>query len=349
MAQLKEVAEQKDFLLKCVKEIDKYLYDNKEEIVPDPPFCESIFVTSKSDYQIYNLKVIVFQIKKLMEGIEKGRFYNFPISEKKIELIINNFVKDIKRFIQKEKITHLERSLNICCKLSQTQFDSKDIFEMILIRCADKTKIGSTHNVELYLNNLIRQASIRLAVELKVKEIIGFKSYLDNKGQKKFISIITIINFLKNSKKKWLDIPIELDEIKSIYLWACDFIHNGKIIYEWQIHHALYSLCDLFDITKANEFNTEQYCEDLYFRKGGKEPFSFCEEYIKMINSDEIATPNNISYFKVDKDIWDLEDAMNADKKIGLKNGVIKLDVKEFGWDQSIFDSSVNSYIKSYK
>lgn len=336
MQQIKEknenVEKKKDFLLKCANEIDKYLFNQKEKIVSNLSFCKSIFDKSERDYQVYNLKVIAFQIKQLIDGIEMGSFYNLPIDEKKIESIIDDFVKDIKRFIQEEKIQSLQGILGNVWSFGQTGFHSKAVFDIILIQCVDGTKIDSYDTIELYLKNL-KQTSIRLAIELKVKEIIGFKSYLNHKGQEKFISISKIINFLKRDGKKWLDIPISLDELKSIYLWASNFVHNGKIIYEWQIHHSLYSLHDLFDVTKAKKFDIIQYLKDLCPESSGDNDQFYNNMTDFYLNKS--ACSNNISYFKKDKDICALEEAMNADKEIGQKNGKIKLDVGEFGWDTS--------------
>jgi len=78
---------------------------------------------------------------------------------------------------------------------------------------------------------------IRLAIELKLKAIVGFVSseIRLSDGQIKASNefpALRVISFLLSSDL--FEFPASLSEIKKIYNWSCGFVHTGeKNIFGW--------------------------------------------------------------------------------------------------------------------
>ncbi|MEJ8918202.1 hypothetical protein WL832_26925 [Escherichia coli] len=145
---------------------------------------------------------------------------------------------------------------------------------------------------------------IRVAIENKIKSIIGFKSLaiIKNNGDKinsNEFPFAGVINELISTN--CLELPCSLKDVKNIYQWGCEFCHTGEKEPVWLSMKALeiIALLFIYEHQKKNEINVIELW--------GHE-----EDIInKLIEYKGVVKP--LFYFKDEWSVQKLQDHLNKD------------------------------------
>lgn len=135
---------------------------------------------------------------------------------------------------------------------------------------------------------------IRLALELKLRTIIGFEKYetmLD--GERTFstedLPFPALLKALRSID--CLDLPCSIVNIKNVYQWACNFCHTGEKEFVWLTMKALEIISPLYtyeeqkksevEISKlwsTEEMSEEDLCKRLIQHSGPTRPLYYFRE-----------------------------------------------------------------------
>lgn len=88
---------------------------------------------------------------------------------------------------------------------------------------------------------------IRQAIELKIKNMIGFERVTEKNGNFKIVSISRIIKFF-DDRKEFFEMPLPMKTLLAINEWTNTFIHTGIVPFCWQSLEAIDLIECLFSI-----------------------------------------------------------------------------------------------------
>jgi PHD/YefM family antitoxin component YafN of YafNO toxin-antitoxin module len=213
-----------------------------------------------------HMSIIVEQAEKLLSIDKNLRIAGFNECELDRVKLCSQFIEDIRLFYTDFKI---DIGSNIIASYGQQVITSKALFNIARARELKE----SYSNVELNDNVSAYESFsvpfiIRLAIENKLKGMIGFESsdvtFYDRKKKQFNEKLNTdefptslVIKFLKNGRL--IESPCSFLDIENIYKWACAFTHTGKREYIWLKLKALECLHDLFayEINKKYKFSPD--------------------------------------------------------------------------------------------
>lgn len=195
-----------------------------------------------------HFSVIVEQAKKILANCKGQPLCGLEHWEEDKEFLISFFADDLMQFLTEKKIR--VPSINSLV-FAQTMIPEKAIFNIARSRVLPAT-YGS---IELANHPIAYQTFsipflLRLAIENKIKSIIGFVSsdIVRSKGLAIFntqdIPVAGLIRELK--ALNCLSIPCSLDDLEQIYKWSCQFCHTGRKEYMWLSLKAIDVLAPLF-------------------------------------------------------------------------------------------------------
>ena len=178
---------------------------------------------------------------------------------------------------------------------------------------------------------------IRLAIEEKVKGIVGFKSS-DIKvgdGVIRGSSEFPIVQVLTGLKElDCMNVPIDFQEVKDIYAWSCRFCHTAKKEYVWMVLKALDKLYPLFDYDE--QCKTQKPIEDVW----GDTQQDEVSLIVKLSNYKRCLQP--LYYLK---DSWTLNKVMDAlNEKLAPGGRRIYLDTTEFDEREGLYSAQHDRY-----
>lgn len=217
-----------------------------------------------------NLNIIVEQAERVIAAIDNPGLYEDHIgilpSSVDIKSIAGLFVSDIRQFATENPDLKL---LGSDFYLSQDQLPSYTLFRLSRSKLLPDTYgryiefLGQENAFSIYSVPFI----IRLAIESKLKGMVGFKSseIRLSDGRKKVSSefpALKIINFLISSGL--VESPLPFEEIKKIYSWSCEFVHTGRKEYIWMSLKAVSSLNILF----SKDYSQYYGCKIRYLKSG---------------------------------------------------------------------------------
>lgn len=82
---------------------------------------------------------------------------------------------------------------------------------------------------------------IRIAIEKKLRNMIGFKSLITtrrNEARPQRFPVGTILKFLESEGSKFFSLDISVEDLKNVYAWSCNFVHTGRKEYRWLLLKA---------------------------------------------------------------------------------------------------------------
>jgi hypothetical protein len=217
-----------------------------------------------------NLNIIVEQAERVIAAIDDPSLYVDHIgilpSSVDVKLIARLFVNDIEQFsTDNPDLKLIENKVYF----AQNQLPGYTLFRLSRSRLLPDTYekhidlLGQENVFSLYSIPFI----VRLAIESKLKGMIGFKSSTIrlSDGHKKVSNefpALKIINFLISSNL--IESPLPFEELKKIYNWSCRFVHTGQKEYIWMSLKAISSLNILF----SKDYNQYQGRTICYLKSG---------------------------------------------------------------------------------
>ncbi|MCH8618020.1 hypothetical protein [Undibacterium sp. TS12] len=212
-----------------------------------------------------HLNIIVEQAELIIAAIDDPNLYvdHIGILPSPVDLgsIARLFVGDIRQFASENPDLELIKNNSY---VAQNQLPSYTLFRLSLSKLLPDTYhknidfLDQENVFSLYSVPFI----VRLAIESKLKGMVGFKSseIKLSDGQKRTSNefpALKIINFLISSNL--IESPLPFEELKKIYNWSCGFVHTGKKEYLWLSLKAVSSLNVLFS-KDHNGYYGHQIC-----------------------------------------------------------------------------------------
>ncbi|MEE4374653.1 hypothetical protein V2J67_20040 [Pseudomonas alliivorans] len=195
-----------------------------------------------------NFSIIIEQAKKIISNRGDCLLCGLQHWDDDKEFLENFFADDLMQFLTEQQIT--------VPGLTSLVYAQNIIPEKAAFNIARSRLLPSTYqSIDLANHSVAYQTYsipflIRLAIENKLKRIIGFvKSDIrPPKGQiKRGTQEFPVTGLIQELKKlKCLNLPCSLDDLQEIYKWSCQFCHTGKKEYLWLNLKAIEILSPLF-------------------------------------------------------------------------------------------------------
>lgn len=226
--------------------------------------------SSIKDKPHQHLNIIVEQAERVIAAIDDPSTYIDHIgilpTSVDVSSIAKIFASDIGQFAtMNPDLELIENNLYF----AQNQLPSYTLFRLSRSKLLPDTY--GNHIEFLEQENVFSLYSVpflvRLAIESKLKGMVGFKSseIKLSDGHIKVSSefpALKIINFLISSDL--IESPAPLGELKKIYNWSCGFVHTGKKEYIWMSLKAVSNLNMLF----SKDYN-QYYGQRISYLKSG--------------------------------------------------------------------------------
>ncbi|HDR9100708.1 hypothetical protein [Burkholderia vietnamiensis] len=208
--------------------------------------------SSIKDKPQQHLNIIVEQAERVIAAIDDPSLYvdHIGILPSSIDLssIAELFAGDIKQFATENPDLDLIKN---GFYIAQSQLPGYTLFRLSRSKLLPDTYgkyielLDQENAFSLYSVPFI----VRLAIESKLKGMVGFKSsnIRLSDGQTKVSNefpALKIINFLISSNL--IESSLPFGELKKIYNWSCGFVHTGKKEYIWMSLKAISCLNVLF-------------------------------------------------------------------------------------------------------
>ncbi|QOL14019.1 hypothetical protein [Dickeya dianthicola] len=262
---------------------------------------------SKKKIEINNkavLRVLVEQAEKLLNNRVDYCIFNKGIGAKDRQGLLELFIADVEQFATEHNLIISE---NCIARFSQSKISDHTFFHLASCPILPKTYDSiDLHQHEKNFNIYSIPFKLRVAIENKIKSIIGFQSCdITRNGRVKtgtaeFPFTMVIQELIRLN---CLDLPCNLQSISNIYTWSCSFCHTGEKEYLWMSMKALEILSTLFLFESQKKY--EIFVEKLWPR------CIFSEEYLneKLIKYNGFLSP--LYYLKSGWSISKLQDSLN--------------------------------------
>lgn len=205
---------------------------------------------SKKKLELNNkasLSILIEQAEKLLNNRLDYCIFNKVIGFKDRQGLIKSFISDVEQFAT---IHNLKISDNFIASFSQSKISDHAFFHLATCPVLPKTYDSiDLHQHEETFNTYSIPFKLRVAIENKIKSIIGFQSCDITRngevrtGTDEFPFTMVIQELIR---LKCLDLPCNLQSISNIYTWSCSFCHTGEKEYLWMSIKALEILSALF-------------------------------------------------------------------------------------------------------
>ncbi|AXH12572.1 hypothetical protein [Halarcobacter bivalviorum] len=307
-----------------------------EKLVNESPYEITSF-PSKKRLKEKRTHLIMFleQAKNILNDKEQV-ITDFIDWEKDKKQLLKLLIDDIKLYLSENNL----KTSNTLVFLTQTIITSDALFHI------SKSNIykNAYSSIDLLSNNsqldfFSIPFKIRLAIENKIKEIIGFKSCSIKRNGKEEsnsqkIPITLVLNELKGVKS--LKLPCSVDDITNIYIWSCNFCHTAQKEYIWTILKAFELLYPLFDyeLKKRNEFSMYDF-----WKNEGLSENEISDNIIKYKG-----TLYPILYFEKPSDLKDLEFRLNNSRNNKLKPYTFNLSLESVSDIVGFYSSKNNKF-----
>ncbi|ECJ2317679.1 hypothetical protein IHW83_000202 [Salmonella enterica] len=97
---------------------------------------------------------------------------------------------------------------------------------------------------------------IRMALEIKIKEVIKYQKAYDAHNKESNVTVHQILSVIKENKRlNFFNQDIDVNDLLCINRWANYFVHNGISSYYWKYREAISILNPLFK--EENGFNMQ--------------------------------------------------------------------------------------------
>lgn len=185
---------------------------------------------------------IITQINKIISPNSSFRkMYPDDILNSKVLVnITKELIFDIRRFSEENNLAISQDKTIRDYKIPSIDFYKQAKFSFF---CWNPQPLT---NRNFYLANAI--SNIRLAIDSKLFEMIGFQMAFDRKGRSVSLKVTELMSLFskEENKKLFPNIPVDFKLLKKIYDWSSEYIHNVEPHFSWQVLHAIDILEPLF-------------------------------------------------------------------------------------------------------
>jgi hypothetical protein len=215
----------------------------------------------------------------------------FPIiagiksTQEELKAVVVRFLSDLDKFSTEYGLSLTER-----LHWSQAQISSNALYNLARASLLPTTyeSIDLLSN-DAYYNQSSVPHKLRLAIELKIKSMIGFAKIekIEKNGQRREVTFPTsaILNAL--TKSEVIDIACDPSEIKKIYEWACGFTHTGRSDFIWMDLIAFNYLSPIFDGQgKLEKISSGDACYN--YIKSGQDIFDLERELNNLLRKKQL-------------------------------------------------------------
>lgn len=258
-----------------------------------------------------HLPIIVEQAKKLLQSERDGEIFGGQHWLKDEEFLLVLFINDFEQFSTQHD---LNLTGDLIASYGQMRISEGAFFHLAkssLFPTSYKSidLLGNKPSFDIYSGPF----KIRVALENKLKCIIGFKSCDITRHGKTRVGVSDIpfsMIVQELIKFRCLDLPCSLDDISRIYSWSCNFCHTGEKEYVWMMLKALEVIAPLFSYDGQKAYESD--ITDLW----GKYVLTEDSLIEKMTNYKGYLNP--IYYFKRQYSVQWLENKLNSSNNTNL-------------------------------
>ncbi|WP_122411570.1 hypothetical protein [Pseudomonas viridiflava] len=234
--------------------------------------------------------VIVEQAKKVLNNCKRQPLCGLEHWGEDREFLIRFLADDLMQFLTEKEIR--------VPGINSLVFAQSTIPEKAIFNIARSRMLPATYgSIELANHPVAYQTFsipflLRLAIENKIKSIIGFVSSDIVRPNSPVIfntQDIPVAGLIRELKAlKCLTIPCSLDDLEQIYKWSCQFCHTGRKEYLWLSLKAVDILAPLFSydenlgcqvdiqtLWKGDSLTPEATLERLIMHKGPCRPLYY--------------------------------------------------------------------------
>lgn len=264
----------------------------------------------ENDHNEAHIRLIIDQVEKLLS--ENVNILGFGLLDEDKLGLRQHFVNDLEQF---STANNIKISDKWSLLFSQSKISAHAFYHLATSRLLPETYktidlMGNKGTFDVYSIPF----KIRVALENKIKSIIGFESsdvtrFNKTKHKTDDFPVSLVLQELK--RLKCLDLPCSLDDLINIYSWSCSFCHTGKKEYLWTSMKALeiLSLLFLHSNQKKNEIDVSELWRE--------DSLSSNDLIQKLMNYKGMVNP--IYYFKDSWNVKRLEEKLNTSKNRSLQ------------------------------
>lgn len=253
----------------------------------------SVYFPSKNEIDNNaSLSVLVEQAEKLLDNNIDYCIFNKNIGVKDRQGLLKLFIADVEQFATNNALIISDKFL---ASYSQSRISDHAFFHLASSSILPKTYESiDLHQHEETFSLYSIPFKLRVAIENKIKSIIGFQS-CDitrngevKKGTNEFPVTMIIQELIR---LKCLNIQSSLQPISNIYTWSCSFCHTGNKEYLWMSMKAIEVLSSIFlfsnqkkhqisimEVWKKNGLSEELLTSSLRDYKGFTSPLYYIKE-----------------------------------------------------------------------
>ena len=279
-------------LIEEIKSNKNFPDKNPSENFPDKNARDSISV---------NLFLVV---KYLTLVKNKSKFADISFCSSDYEFIEKKLVEHFYEYVTEKKITFKKDTMHIAHRIISPHHAFHTAMSRIFRNSYEETNFRD----EAYIYDFFSiPFTIRLAIEKKIKKIIGFKYVIDEKYNRKIhsIPITKVINCLQKNLTK-IPNPL-LSDIKEVYKWGCGFTHTGRREYIWFVLEALQCIAPLFIYEQRCRYKNHKFSNS-YLNCSLEE---LCNLLSRKIYKNKKKVILNSSNFENDNAFWWEEKKIN--------------------------------------
>ncbi|MEQ9767655.1 MULTISPECIES: hypothetical protein [Pectobacterium] len=293
-------------LTACTEVLNLMAGQTRERLTDSFP-DKNALLTDKS----LQVAIIAEQAEKLSSLQSCSKLFGLVCHENDYQTLIKLFLDDLVQFAT---FNGIDLGMNLM------SFGQTRIAENAFYHLAVSPLLPSTYEtIDQVAGQVFDTYSIpfklRVALELKLRTIIGFEKYevLQDEKAIRVSHELPVSHLLKGLKEiDCLELPCSLDNIKNVYQWACNFCHTGEKEYLWLTMKALELVSPLFIYQEQKKAQVSIY--KLWPTEGVSEE----EKIQRLISFEGPVSP--LYYLRDGWTVQRLQDALNdAEEKKGNK------------------------------
>ncbi|HGG8833588.1 TPA: hypothetical protein ACJJXA_004602 [Enterobacter kobei] len=193
-----------------------------------------------------NIKIIIEQGERLLNLNQDSILFGLNIHPNDKADLMMRFSSDLEQFATTEGLVLGGKRV---LSYAQSRIAEHAFFHLASSSLLPNTYTTIDQHAGLAFSFYSIPFKIRVALENKIKSIIGFRSiYITKRNGQKIESYELPFTHILNELMftKCLDLPCSLNNIKNIYQWSCNFCHTGEKEPMWLSMKALEIISPLF-------------------------------------------------------------------------------------------------------
>lgn len=251
---------QKMTLKDCLLDFNQFLKKEKEVFSIDSFQKEMKYqdFTEAEDYDEYckiNLSLATTILEKKIDELNKtGLNYHNILKYKEYLKVFISDLKSIIEYLHKD-----DSDYNFVNNSYPALNSERDLLEAAYNLLYPFKCLNIQHT---YLDNIsLANVIIRQVIEVRIKRFLGIWKINKKSCDCRDFSYSALIDFIKQNNQ-YFDHSLDFDNIKTIYKWSCNCIHNAIRPKIWVLENAFIELGEFFKPGSINDQNGFQWSID---------------------------------------------------------------------------------------